>query len=95
MADFKETAFEYIAGEKFGGFSSSESKWINKIKEYAKEFPDDVKIIYENSDGSIFAHIPTSWFKIKPKSKRQITDEQREELRERIKKMHEARKNSD
>ena len=35
--------------------SSSESKWINRIKKYSEQYPNDVKITYINEDGSIMA----------------------------------------
>lgn len=84
MADFRETNFEYIAGEKTGCFFSSEQKWINKINKYAKNYPKEVQIITENKDGSIVAHIPVKWFKVSPP--RRISDEQRERLRDNLQK---------
>ena len=80
----RETNFEYIAGEKAGCFSSSEQKWINKIKKYAKDKPDEVQIIAENKDGSIVAHIPVKWFKVSPP--RRISNEQQERLRDNLQK---------
>lgn len=87
MAEFKETAFEYINEDKHGTFSTSEQKWINKITKYAEQYPDEVKIVHINEDGSLVAHAPKSWFKFSPKKKREYTEEQLVELRQRAVKM--------
>lgn len=56
---------------------------ITKIKKLATEHPEQVEIIAENKDGSIYAHIPTAWVKINPK--REISEEEKENMRIRIK----------
>lgn len=39
-------------------------KWINRIKQYAEQYPKEVQIKYINTDGSIIAHVPVSYLKI-------------------------------
>ena len=85
MADIKETNFEFVAGESIATMSTAESKWINRIKKLAEQYPDDVKIVAVNKDGSLLAHVPVKWFNLKPPVKRNLTDEQRAELSERMK----------
>ena len=80
--DFRETAFNSIAGEKTGTLCSSERKWGTKIKKLASKFPNEVKIKRENSDGSFVAEIPVSWFKISPK--RFVSEETKNALRKRM-----------
>lgn len=84
----RETTTNYIVGEKTFTFYSSETMWVNRIKKYAEQYPDDVKIIrlHCDDDGvrSVIAELPKKWFNIKPPIKRNITDEQREELRTRL-----------
>lgn len=86
MTDFKETAVGYINVDSYATFSSSEQKWINKILELRESHPDEVKIEYmpENNHGMLLAHIPKSWLKIKAPSKRELTDEQRAAMSERL-----------
>lgn len=53
-----------------------------RLLRLAEKKPDEVKIIAENTDGSIFAHVPVKYIKINPS--RQISEEQKEILRQRI-----------
>lgn len=53
--------------------------------------PEDVKIIIENNDGSIFAHIPINYIKISPP--RKVSDEQKEVASERFKRMWREKNN--
>jgi len=73
----RETTAGYIAGDSYAEFYSAETKWINKIKKWAEERPDEVQIQVINKDGSILAHMPINYFKISPKAKQNITDEER------------------
>lgn len=77
-----ETSFSY-SGEK-AYFSSDERKWISKIRKLAEKYPDEVRIIAlpENNDGCIYVELPTSWLKVQPPIKRELTEEERQELRE-------------
>ena len=86
MADFKETSCDYLSCDKTATFCSSESKWINKILKLKESHPDDVtiEVLPENNQGMILAHIPKSWFKISPPSKRKMTDEQKEAMMQRL-----------
>ena len=88
----KETTYNQMSGEKVGHFSTSEQKWINKITKWTQEFPESVKIKYKNTDGSLYAEIPSNWFTVRPKRKRNLTEEQRQELKERGKRLAEIKK---
>lgn len=69
------------------------NKFTTKIKKLAKEYPDEVAIVYTNTDGSIVARIPVKYIKIShPRSvSREYTEEQKEELRQRMKRIQEER----
>ena len=79
-----ENAIEFLRNTKTATVSFSQGKYISKIKKYAEAFPDDVKIVAENTDGSIVAYVPVKWIKISPP--RQISEEQKEAARERLSK---------
>lgn len=79
----RETATNYMYEDETFTMSSSESKWINKIKKYSEKYPNDVKITYINEDGSIMAEINKKWFKISPP--RKVSDKQRELASQRFK----------
>lgn len=86
MADFKETAFEYIDVDDQATFFSAERRWINKMIKLSEQFPDEVKIQHmpEDNDGVILVHLPKSWLKVSPKKKMNLSEEQREIRAERI-----------
>ena len=54
-------------------------------KKLVEKFPDEVEIVYVNTDGSIVAHLPLRAIKINLTEKRELTEEQKEVLRERMK----------
>ena len=59
------------------------SRLKSRIEKLAEKFPDKVKIIARNEDGSIFAHVPISYVKVNPP--RQVSDEFKQESAERLK----------
>lgn len=57
-----ECVIEWIPGRDYVGVTAKNgSSWKNRCEELEKEFPDDVKILARNNDGSISptCHIPT------------------------------------
>lgn len=80
-----ENCIEWIKGSEFAGVTASEIAFKNQILELAKKRPEDVKIIAMNNDGSIYAHVPRKYVKLR--APRILTEEQRAELAERGKNM--------
>lgn len=76
-----ENAIEFYTEDETATLSLYRKRFINRIRKLKEQRPDEVDIV-ENADGSIFAHIPVSWIKIKPT--RIMSNEQREELRNRV-----------
>ena len=56
-----------------------------RVLKLAEQHPEDVKILVTNKDGSIFAHVPVKYVKLR--APRELTEEQRAELVERGKNM--------
>ena len=83
--DLTENNIEWITGDKTATVTFSQKKYISKIKSLANKFPDDVKIVAENKDGSIVANIPLSSLKLNI-VKRELTDEQKKEMADRLNK---------
>lgn len=81
MSGCIENVIEFLRGDERATVSFSQGRYISKIKKLANEYPDKVEIVAENQDGSICAHIPVKWVRITPE--RNLTEEQREKLRER------------
>lgn len=86
MSDPRETAWDWYSDDKMATMCSNEATWIRKLTTLAEQYPDDVVIekMPENNGGTIFVRLPKKWFKIKPPTKRSMTDEQREALAERM-----------
>jgi nucleoside-triphosphatase THEP1 len=87
MAEFKENVLEWLNGQTKVTCTLNDPKYIRIVKELAKKKPDKVTIDAENKDGSIVATIPKSAIKINIVT-RELTEEQRAEMSERMKKLH-------
>lgn len=79
-----ETCFNYCSSQGF--FSSDERKWISRIRKLKEQHPDEITILAEpeTNDGCIYCKLPTSWLKIQPPIKRELTEEQKQAARERM-----------
>ena len=88
-----ECVIEWIPGRDYVGLTAKNgSAWKNRCEELEKEFPEDVKIIARNNDGSIIAHLPYSYIKINPP--RKYSDEAKEKAAERLNKMRAEKSNT-
>lgn len=76
MESFNENVIEFLRDSKTATVTFSQGRYITRIKELAEKRPDDVQIMHENKDGSIVAHIPTSYIKINPTM--ELSEEQRQ-----------------
>lgn len=59
----KETAIEHYGNEPYITYCTSEAKWLNKLRKQMGIYPDDIKIMAENEDGSLVVRLPYSWFR--------------------------------
>ncbi len=86
-----EFVIEWIKGASYAGVTAPSGTALKaKLYRLAKENPNEVKIIVENNDGSIYAHIPINYVKISPP--RKVSEEQREAAGERFKQMWKNKK---
>jgi len=86
--DFKENNIEWITGDSTIAVTLTSQRHITKIRKLAERKPEEVKIV-TNKDGSIYATLPLSYLKFNPP--KDLTEEQKEKLREQVKKMNEKR----
>ena len=86
--DFKENNIEWITGDSTMSVTLTSQRHINKIRKLAEKKPDEVKIT-TNKDGSIYATLPLSYLKFNPPMN--LTEEQKEKLREKAKSMREKK----
>lgn len=89
-----EFAIEWIRGRDWAGVTAPSSSWLkNRILKLAERYPDEVKVLANNADGSIFAHVPVKYIKISPP--RKISEEQRTAAAERLKRIREEKEYND
>lgn len=85
-----ENMIEFISGTRSATVTFTNRKHISRIKQLHEERGDEFRYYHENKDGSVCAKLPLKWIKInagsKPgtRAKREMTEEQKEALRERL-----------
>ena len=82
-----ENMIEFLANAKTATVTFTNAKHIKKMKELYESHPDDFKYFIINQDGSLCAKIPLKWVRIsagRTGTKREMTDEQKEALRQRL-----------
>lgn len=86
-----EFVIEWIKGDEYAGVTvPSGTALKSKLIRLANQNPDEVKIMTENEDGSLFVHVPVNYIKISPP--RKMSDEQKEAASERFKQMWKDKK---
>lgn len=66
----KETAISIIHGEDYFTLSTESKKYMNKLRKYAEQYPDDVEIKQISDSDYVEAYLPAKWFKFpKPPKK--------------------------
>lgn len=90
IADCGENNIEFLKGATTATVCFSQGRYVTRIRKLAESHPDECKILYTNSDGSIVAHIPTKWVKVSPP--RKVSDEQREAASARFAEMQKQKK---
>jgi hypothetical protein len=80
-----ETVLEYFDDSECRVYTN-ERKTINRVLGFAEEYPDKVRLLNEPKDneGYLNAYIPRDWVVIRPKTTRELTEEQRQVLRDRL-----------
>lgn len=84
-----ENVIEWITGEDVIAVTLSQKKYITKVKKLAQKYPDDVKILSENKDGSIFAHLPLKFLKLYVINGKELSEEEKEMRASRLRKKRE------
>ena len=87
-----ETCLNYCSREA-AYFSSNELKWINKVRKLKNEHPDEVDIIIqpEDNDGTIYAKLPISYFRLQAPVRKNMTEEEKVALGARLRNWREKR----
>lgn len=73
-----ENSIEWCKDSNRATLTLTQGRYKSKIKKLAEKKPEECKIVAENEDGSLCAHIPVSWIKINPPKK--LSEEQRRKI---------------
>ena len=74
-----ENVIEFLENQQQATVTFSQGRYKTRIRKLAEARPEECQIVAENKDGSICAHIPTTWVRIAPPPVR--TEAQREASR--------------
>lgn len=77
-----ENAIEFMTNGTKATLTFSQGRYKSVIRKLAEKHPEECQIIADNEDGSICAHVPVAWIRISPP--KQYTEEQRQQMRERL-----------
>lgn len=91
--DFKEANINFYEGDDTVWVTVYQGKYKNQIKKLAEEYPDEVKVIAINDNGTLYAKLDKKFVHLSfsYREKKEVTEEQREAARERIKLAQEAK----
>ena len=93
MCEFVETCINYCE-PGWAYVSSDERKWINRLRNLAKDKPEECVIMKQPEDngGFIYGKVPQKWVRITPPRVHELTDEQKAKGAERLRIYREQRK---
>lgn len=89
-----ENAIEFLKNADTATCTLTQGRFISRIKELAKKYPEECQVVHENKDGSIVAHFPVKWIHIS-RIERTLTEEQRKASRERLLEYNKTRCNNE
>lgn len=92
--DIKEAAINWVDIDDVVSVTMYERKYIKQLKSLAKVHPDEVRIVAENSNGSICVRLPKRYCHCsfgEGRAKREMTEEQKAIARERMERARIAR----
>lgn len=95
MADLRENVIEWINGQDTIAVTLHQGRYISRVEKLAKKFPDKVKILARNDDGSIFAKLPLKALKLNLSSKSEMSEVDRQKVAERFAKSRKEREWAD
>ena len=91
----RENVFEFLLNQKILTATVTQKRLINRIRRYAAEHPEEVKILRENEDGSIYAKLPVRYLRISRPVERVLTEEELEASRNRLREIRERKAAAD
>lgn len=83
----RETVYDHTSGDETFTITANDQWSITMVRRLAQKYPDDVKILARNEDGSLLAEAPKSWMRIIPRRKVNLTEERRKELSDKMREL--------
>ena len=90
MDSVTENVIEWIRGQQTAILTLTRSSLVTRVKKLAEQRSEECQIIAQNEDGSILAHVPVKWLRIKPTLT--LSEEEKERRKEIALNMVEKRK---
>ena len=90
MGDMNENVIEWLDGEDVIAVTLHQKRFVNQVRNLAKQ-DKNVTILAQNSDGSIFAHLPISYLKLRRNRTVNQTAEEKSEWAERMRQLREEK----
>ena len=85
-----ENVIEWLDGDEIIAVTLHQKRFVNQVKKLAKQ-DANVMILAENPDGSIFAHLPISYLKLRRNRTVNQTAEEKSEWAERMRQLREEK----
>lgn len=82
MRGLNENVIEWLKEDSIATLTLSQRRMITRVKRLSETHPEECEIVAQNKDGSICAHVPVSWIRIKPP--KHLTEEQRQDAAKRL-----------
>ena len=81
-----ENSIEFLTGDKTATISVSNKRFVNRLRKlfFDGEHGQEMLRFTENADGSLYCVVPLSWVRVSPPARREITEQEKEVLRERL-----------
>ena len=87
----RETVVQHMQGDEQCRIWTNEIWWVNQLCKWAQERPTEVEFVEVGEQG-VTALVPLSWMRtMRPKRVRKMSEEDRERMRENIKKAQRVR----
>lgn len=89
----KETSYIHTLEDDYGVITTNESVYINRFLKLASERPDEVEVMHHPDDnhGVLMVKVPKKWFVIRPPVKLDLTEEELEARKERLRAVNQRR----
>lgn len=83
-----ENCIEFLKDQKRATVTFSQARYITRIKKFAEKYPEECEIVAVNKipgEGEVIcAHVPTTWIRVQPSVSKELTEEQRKEIGEKL-----------